>query len=171
MIIYLIGSMGVGKSSLGRMIAKNLQIEFIDTDQEIVDNECKSINAIFKEDGEAYFRTLESKTIRSIDVTKDIIIATGGGLPIYHDNMKYMLDNGLVVFLNEEMETLTRRLYNGRSKRPAIKTLDIDEIRNKLSSMLAERIPVYSQAHIEYRRKDNRLKEALELSRYLNIFI
>jgi len=171
MNIFLIGSMGVGKSSLGRMIAKNLELDFLDSDQVIVENECKSINTIFKDDGEAYFRALEAETIRSFDVTKDILIATGGGLPIYHDNMKYMLDNGLVVFLNEDLETLTQRLFIGRFKRPAIKTLNIDEIRNKLSLMLEERTPIYSQAHIEYYRKGNRKEEALELSRYLKIFI
>ena len=163
--------MGVGKSSLGRLIAKNLEIPFVDTDEEIVDNECKSINSIFKDEGEAYFRQQEADVIRSFDVTKKQVIATGGGLPIYHENMKYMLDHGLVIFLDIDLDTLTQRLFKGRAKRPAIKSLDIDEIRNKLIEMLEKRRPIYELAHLKYQRLDNSKKEALELSTYLKIFI
>ena len=171
MNIYLIGSMGVGKSSMGRMIAKNLDIAFVDTDEEIVDNECKSVNAIFADEGEVYFRQQEANVIRSFDVTKKRIVATGGGLPMYHANMDYMLKDGLVVYLDIDLDVLIERLHKGKDKRPAIKSLDINEIRNKLTSMLEKRSSVYEQAHIKYHRLGNIKKEADELSKYINIFI
>ena len=171
MNIFLIGSMGVGKSSLGKRIAKSLAIPFVDTDEEIVDNECKSINSIFKDEGEVYFREQEAVVIRSIDATKTQIIATGGGLPMYHENMTYMLDKGLVIYLHLDLDTLTERLYKGRAKRPAIKSLSINEIEDKLMIMLRDRSPIYEQAHIKYCRFGNIKKEALELSRYLKFFI
>jgi shikimate kinase len=171
MNIFLIGSMGVGKSSLGKRIANSLEIPFRDTDDEIVDNECKSINSIFLDEGEVYFRAQEAEVIRSFDATKKQIIATGGGLPMYHENMKYMLDNGLVVYLYLDIDTLTDRLFKGRSKRPAIKSLNINEIKNKLSIMLQDRNDIYEKAHIKYSRFGNIKKESLELSKYFKLFI
>ena len=171
MNIFLIGSMGVGKSSMARLMAKHLQIPYADTDEIIVDNECKSINGIFKEEGEAYFRRQEADVIRSFVVTKKMVISTGGGLPMYHDNMEYMLENGIVLYLDLDIETLTQRLFKGRAKRPAIKYLSIEEIRDKLIAMLEKRRPVYEMAHIQYLRVGDSKKEALELSKYLNLFI
>lgn len=171
MNIFLIGSMGVGKSSLGKKIAQSLDIPFFDTDDEIVDNECKSINSIFMDEGEVYFRAQEAAVIRSFDATKTQIIATGGGLPMYHENMKYMLDHGLVIHLSLNIDTLTERLFKGRSKRPAIKSLNITEIKDKLIIMLQNRSTVYEQAHIQYNRFGNIEKEVLELSKYLKIFL
>ncbi len=171
MNIFLIGSMGVGKSSLGKRIANRLAIPFVDTDEEIVDNECKSINSIFKEEGEPYFRAQEAEIIRSFDATKTQIIATGGGLPMYHENMKYMLDNGIVIYLHLDLDTLAERLFKGRAKRPAIRSLNMAEIKDKLSAMLQDRSLIYEQAHIKYYRFDNIKKETLELSKYLKLFL
>lgn len=171
MNIFLIGSMGVGKSSLGRMMANNLQVNFVDTDEEIVAEECRTINGIFKNEGEMYFRQLEAKIIRGFDVTKNILIATGGGLPIYHDNMEYMLQTGLVIFLHDDIDVLTQRLFKGRAKRPAIKSLNISEIRTKLNQMLEQRLPIYEEAHIKFYRSEHKSEDALQLSKYLNIFL
>ena len=91
MTIFLVGSMGVGKTSIGKRMAAQLKIPFFDTDDIIVEQEGKSINEIFSLHGEAYFRTLESKVLRAINVTKKQVIATGGGLPMADDNMDLSL--------------------------------------------------------------------------------
>jgi len=171
MTIYLIGSMGVGKSSLGRMIAENLKIPFLDTDDEVVSREGLSINTIFKTRGESYFRDLETEILTQIDSTKSQIIATGGGLPMYNNNMDYMLTSGVVVYLQMNVEKIIMQVYRDRYKRPTVKSLSIEDLEHKLKTMLRLRIPVYERAHLVFERKIDRKQESLELSTYLRMFI
>jgi len=171
MTIYLIGSMGVGKSSLGRLVAKHLGIPFVDTDDEIVATQCMSINSIFETRGEAYFRDLETQTLKEIDSTKSIVIATGGGLPLFNNNMDHMLKSGVVVYLEMDIQSIAEQVYKGRLRRPAMKSLNMSQIKDKLSDMLAQRIPIYERAHLIFKRKYDRSQEALELSTYLRMFV
>jgi len=162
--------MGVGKSSVGKLIAANLGIPFLDTDNLIVEKEELSINEIFSSKGETYFRTLETKVLIGLDTTKSSIIGTGGGLPMTGSNMEYMKENGVVVYLKDELDPIVKRLFRGRHKRPAIKSLDIDEIKHKLTIMLENRTPIYEQAHLTFERSEDRVKDANQLSTYLKIF-
>ena len=87
-MIYLIGFMGVGKSTIAKQLAKQLNISFLDTDQKIEDQEKKSISNIFKINGEIYLRKLETKLLYQLN--KKQVIACGGGLPLSNNNMQYI---------------------------------------------------------------------------------
>jgi len=171
MNIFLIGSMGVGKAAIGRGLKDLLGIKFIDTDDLIVTQEGQTINAIFSEKGENYFRKVETDILTGIDHTKKLIIATGGGLPITGENMAYMKENGVVVYLHDELDSIVFKLFKGKYKRPAIKDLNKEEIANKVSKMLEKRIPIYQQAHLTFTRSKYLNKDVNQLSIYLNMFI
>ncbi len=171
MTIYLVGSMGVGKSAIGRAVAQKLNLPLIDTDHEIVADAGISINQIFSDYGEPYFRQLESKKLREFNSTKSQIISTGGGLPMTHDNMEYMLHNGVVVYLKANIEDIVERLLMGKHKRPAIKSLNMEEIRDKILKMLSLREPIYDKAHLVFDRSKDVEADANQLSTYLKMFI
>ena len=144
--IFLVGFMGSGKTSLGKLIAKSLNVNFIDTDRFIEDQEKSQIQEIFKEKGESYFRKLEHEFILNLSqFEKPTLFATGGGMPIFNGNLSLMKKNGIVVFLNISAGKLHFRLKNDK-KRPLINVNDnlFDFINNKLN----ERLPIYSQADI-----------------------
>jgi len=171
MTIFLVGSMGVGKSALGKRLASSLKIAFFDTDDLIVTKQGLSINDIFHQFGEAYFRDLESEILTEIDYTKSQLIATGGGLPIAGSNMEFMKRNGVVVFLKDEISTIAVRLYNGRYKRPAIKSLNMEQIKDRLEHMLSIRTPIYDRAHLTFMRSEDLNGDVFQLSTYLKIFL
>ena len=144
--IFLIGFMGSGKTSLGKLIAKNLNVNFIDTDSYIEDREKYKIQEIFEKKGEFFFRKLEHEFILNLSqFEKPTLFATGGGMPIFNDNLSLMKKNGIVVFLNISVGKLHFRLKNDK-KRPLLNVNEnlIDFINNKLN----ERLPIYSQADI-----------------------
>ena len=163
--------MGVGKSAIGRRLKELLDSHFIDTDDLIVAQEGQSINDIFSEKGEKYFRQVETETLTGIDHTKMLIIATGGGLPMSGNNMAYMKKNGVVVYLQDELDSIVYKLNKGKYKRPAIKDLNKEEIANKVSEMLEKRVPVYEQAHLTFTRSQDLDKDANQLSTYLKMFV
>ena len=171
MTIFLVGSMGVGKSAIGKRLSKSLNVEFSDTDDLIVQSQGKSINDIFHQHGEAYFRVLESKLLTEINHTKSQLIATGGGLPITGSNMEFMKDNGVVVFLKDELVSIAARLYKGRHKRPVIKDLNMEEIKEKLVVMLASRTPAYERAHLTFLRSEDLNDDVNQLSTYLKMYL
>jgi len=163
--------MGVGKSAIGRGLAKSLKLDFLDTDDMLVAKQGLSINDIFLQYGEPYFRELESQLLTEIDYTKSQIIATGGGLPITGDNLESMKQKGIVVFLKDELEPIAARLFRGKHKRPAIKELNIEEIKYKLKSMLDIRTPIYSRSHLTFLRSDDLSKDINELVIYLKMYL
>tara|TARA_Y100000385_G_scaffold62598_1_gene61457 strand:- start:2430 stop:2948 length:519 start_codon:yes stop_codon:yes gene_type:complete len=101
-VIILIGMMGSGKSTVGLRLAQYLGFKFIDTDEMIVNTENSSIINIFKNKGENYFRDLETNLLDKLDKIEknNVVIATGGGLPIYNNNMKKLMKIGSTVYLS-----------------------------------------------------------------------
>jgi shikimate kinase len=97
-VIILVGMMGSGKSTVGNLLAKLLDYQFVDTDNLISEKENQSINDVFDKKGESYFRDLETKTIEELNLTK-CVIATGGGLPFYNQNMSKLLKIGTTIYL------------------------------------------------------------------------
>ena len=164
MIIYLIGFMGSGKSYLAKELAALTHSAFIDLDQVIVKHEGVSISGIFENSGESYFRNLESDLLRSItqDVYKPELIrgeaepsmptytflACGGGTPCFNDNMVWMNDHGLTVWINPPWEVLVERLEKEKCQRPLIKDLDLEEIKQFIQGKLKERSVYYSKAKV-----------------------
>ncbi|NGP43580.1 shikimate kinase [Bacillaceae bacterium SIJ1] len=138
--IFLTGFMGAGKTTVGQIIAEQLQAEFIDTDEEIEKQEKREIRTIFETEGEAYFRSVEAAVLRS--VTKPAtVLSTGGGIVLKEANRRWMLENGLWVFLECSLEEIERRLEDDL-KRPLLK----GNARERIQTLYKERLALYRQA-------------------------
>jgi shikimate kinase len=150
MKIFLIGMPGCGKSTFGRKASEQLSMTFIDLDTEIVNYTQKSINDIFEQEGEEYFRKIESKLLKSISENKDhFIMATGGGAPCFFDNMEFMNDQGITFYIDTDITFLLKRLSRkGINKRPLLKKIGVENLENGLSEKLKERLPFYSKAQV-----------------------
>ena len=144
--IFLIGYMGAGKTTLGRALAKELNIQFIDLDSYIEERLCKSVSQIFVEKGEAGFRDIERRMLHEAGEFENVIISTGGGTPCFFDNIEYMNEQGTTVFLDVPVERLFIRLSIARKKRPLIMEKNDEELRNFITEQLTKRLPHYSKA-------------------------
>jgi len=143
--------MAVGKSTVGRRLANALAIPFIDLDYEIVQRELCSINDIFEQKGEAYFRKLESEILAEFsEKVENFVLSTGGGAPIHFDNLERMLRAGKVVWLDMDLEMIVDRLLQS-NKRPLVKNKSEDELRKFVSTHLTERTPFYEKAHFRFK--------------------
>lgn len=148
MKLFLIGYMGCGKSSLGRKVARRLGVRFVDTDSVIEEREGASISDIFQYEGEEYFRRLERSVIDEVaDDTADVVVSTGGGLPVWKDNMETMNRVGTTVYIRRSAEQIASRLSPyGRQKRPKLRGLSDEEIVDFMTRNMAEREPYYARA-------------------------
>ncbi|WP_138503146.1 shikimate kinase [Nostoc sp. PA-18-2419] len=149
--LYLVGMMGVGKTTVGRLLAKQLSYGFVDTDDVIAQAAGKSINQIFTEEGEAAFRQLESDVLSKVCAFTKLAIATGGGIVLQRENWSY-LHHGLIVWLDAPVELIYSRLAEDIT-RPLLQDVDPQA---KLRSLLEQRTSLYSQAdlHISEREGD-----------------
>lgn len=149
--IYLIGMPSSGKSTLGKELAKNLGFSFTDMDKLIETREQKTISEIFSTQGETHFRELERKTLHGFQPDQSMVIATGGGVPCFFDNMDYMKKHGISVFLNVELNDLAKRLYKAQgNNRPLLdKSQSEEAVIATIKKTFEERLPFYKQADIQ----------------------
>ncbi len=117
--IALIGFMGSGKTTVGRQLARALEMKFVDIDKLIVERESKNISEIFSENGEEYFRKLEKQIVIEESKDNNVIISTGGGVIIDNDNIKNLIKTSFVVFLDCEVECIYNRVKR-RKNRPLL---------------------------------------------------
>lgn len=149
MLLFLIGLPGSGKSTLGKELAARLGIPFLDTDELIVKNESRTIEDIFAQSGESYFRLKEKETLASLINQGSAIVSTGGGLPCFFDNMDVINKSGTSIFLEVELETLANRLKNHADQnRPMIRNKTQEELLDFLKTKSKERYPFYNRAKI-----------------------
>ncbi len=154
MKIFLIGMPGSGKTTLGKRLAKEMLTSFVDLDKEIEKRESKSVQQIFAENGEDYFRQVESKElIEWAGSDKSFVMATGGGTPCFYEGIKVINQSGLSIFLDVPMNTILSRVGK-KNNRPLLNANDIEERKGKLSSLLANRIQIYKQANITVENAD-----------------
>ena len=146
-IIFLIGYMGCGKSTKAKQLAHRLGCPVIDLDSEIVIKSGKTIAEFFEAFGESGFRNYESEMLRNFKYPESCVVATGGGLPCFFDNMDWMNENGKTVYLQMEPAALVSRLHN-RQKRPLIKDLDDEQLLEFIKVKLEERNPFYTKAKV-----------------------
>ena len=146
MRIYLIGFMAVGKSSMGQHVADLLNVTFMDTDTMIESETATSIAGIFDLQGEHQFREIEAEVIRQTTIYDKALIATGGGLPCHHDNMAWMNDHGITMYLSWPEDVLIQHVLNQKSSRPLLSELDATQAREKIELLLSERKPFYEMA-------------------------
>ena len=147
MKVFLIGFMGCGKSTKAKQLANRLGCDVIDLDAIIVAQEGKSIADYFAENGEAAFRKLEQETLKNYPYPETSVIATGGGLPCFFDNMDWMNANGKTVYLKMTPPQLVSRLHN-REKRPLLKGMDDEQLLAFIETKLTERNAFYNQAQV-----------------------
>ncbi len=140
--------MGSGKSHWGKIWAAEFKLAFVDLDEVIQMEEGSSVVDIFESKGEEYFRRVEAKTLREVSEQKNTIIACGGGTPCFHDNMKWMNDKGISVYISATPEDILRRLLNGQAQRPLIKKLNPSELLFFIQQKIKEREPFYKQCNI-----------------------
>jgi len=146
MKIFLIGFMGCGKSTLGRKLATKLGYDFIDLDHQIEMLAGMSVGAYFAVSGESAFRIFESKTLKELNYPDNCVVATGGGAPCYFDNMQWINENGLSVYIEMPPAALAKRLESGKDKRPLLKDMNEEELITFIGHKLEERNPFYQQA-------------------------
>lgn len=150
--IFLVGMPSSGKSTLGKELARSLGYSFTDMDKLIETREQKSIADIFSSKGEEYFRDLEKKILRTIQPNESTVIATGGGVPCFHDNMEFIKENGISIFLNVDIDDLAKRIYKAQTNnRPLlnIATESEETIINNIKQLYETRLPFYKQADIQ----------------------
>lgn len=151
MIVFLMGFMTSGKTSFGKKLARALEYEFIDLD-ELIETECKaSINEIFKNEGEDYFRNLETKILKNIissSKNKNRVVALGGGTPCYNNNISLLKEENVLVYLSLELKVIIGRLKVDKENRPLVKDLDNDALVLKVSKLFKEREHFYNQANL-----------------------
>jgi shikimate kinase len=141
--IILTGFMGTGKSTVGQLVAAELNREFVDMDTLIEQREDRSIRQIFAESGEAYFRRLEADLCRELAQQKSLVIATGGGALLPEANLRVMESSGLVVCLDCDPAVLWQRI--GQSEdRPMLAAQDETRFA-RLAALLEQRAPAYSR--------------------------
>jgi len=140
--------MGSGKTTTGKKLASLLRWSFIDLDKKIEEQTGKTIPEIFSQSGEDYFRIIETRILKSLDYQSNTVVSTGGGAPCYSDNMDYMLNTGLTLYLKLTPGQLKSRLSESKGDRPLIKDLDQQELQSYIEEKLANREKWYNRSDI-----------------------
>jgi shikimate kinase len=150
--IALIGFMGCGKSSIGRILASRLTVPFIDMDQEIEKGQGRTIREIFDNEGESAFRKMEERTLSDIAGRGgNLILSCGGGIVVSPANRSLLACRLLTVWIDVPFSELMRRLKDERESRPL---LNSDDYENKARALLKLRRPLYREAsRLSYRWK------------------
>jgi shikimate kinase len=141
--VFLIGMMGVGKTTIGQLLAQRLNYDFLDTDHFIEQATGQSVSTIFAESGEEIFRQLETATLSQISSRLRKVVATGGGIVVSPDNWSY-LKHGVIVWLDLPVEQIEKRLSEDTT-RPLLQRQDLG---TRLAQLLSDRRSRYAQADI-----------------------
>jgi len=158
--IFLIGMMGCGKTTIGRKIAEALDRPFVDLDEAIEKRTNRTINDIFENSGEFHFRTCEAQVLRDIPRNfPEAIIATGGGTPLHFNNMSFLNNNGLTIFLDINIHLLTERLADQRETRPLLRR---DDWETFLEGLAAQRRSAYEKAQVSLEINSNDAQQSVE---------
>lgn len=142
MNIYLVGFMGTGKTSVGRLLAKEKKLSFVDLDELIELKEQRRIVDIFAKDGEPYFRKIEKKILKQVATQKKFVVACGGGIVLDKDNIKLMKKTGTLICLSAKSEEILKRISQS-THRPI---LNVNKPKERIELLLKMRAPYYMQA-------------------------
>ncbi len=156
--IYLVGFMGTGKTTVGRLLAQQLKKKFVEMDEEIERQEKKSIVEIFSKKGEPYFRKLEKRLLKGLAKESNLVISCGGGLICDEENLKILKKTGLVFHLYASAEAIYHRVKD-QTHRPL---LNVKEPLKVIKKLLAKRWPYYMQAHYSINTEKRRPQEIVQ---------
>ena len=163
MKIVLLGYMASGKSVVGRILAKNMGLQFIDLDAYIEQKENKSISEIFKQNGEIYFRIKESEYLMELlDLAAPTIISLGGGTPCYGDNLKLIEEHSRSVYLKASISTIFNRLQHETNQRPLVAAIGTENLQEYIAKHLFERNPYYEKATYTIPVNDKKIEAIVE---------
>jgi shikimate kinase len=149
MNIYLLGMPGSGKTTLGKRLANVCGYAFADLDAIIAQQEGVPVTDIFAQKGEPYFRQAESNALKDTLGLSAHVIATGGGTPCFFDNLEWMNQHGVTIFLDVSVPELIKRLTThaeAQQKRPLFANKSIAELTESLEAMRIHRLPFYEKA-------------------------
>lgn len=138
--------MGAGKTTLGKVLAKDLGLPFYDLDWYIESRMMKTVPQLFAERGEEGFRKVEHNMLHEVAEFEDVVISCGGGTPCFYDNMEYMNAQGDTVYLKASPEVLYAHLQMGKVERPLLKNKTREEMQAFIQEQLAEREKYYTKA-------------------------
>jgi shikimate kinase len=154
--LFLVGPMGAGKSAVGRQLARFLHMDFVDSDDEIESRTGVDIPFIFEKEGEAGFRTRESKVIDELTARQGIVLATGGGVVLDPRNRSHLGARGFVIYLHTTVDQQLDRTRRGRN-RPLLENGDRREV---LEALMRIRDPLYREiADMTVETDGRRVKE------------
>lgn len=139
--LFLVGPMGVGKTTIGKLLARELGLEFIDCDHEIERRCGADIPWIFDVEGEAGFRDRETSVLDDLTATDGLLVATGGGAVLREQNRNFLKGRGIVVYLDSDLDLLVKRTAKDK-KRPLLQNNDPKEV---LGQIKKERGPLYRE--------------------------
>ncbi len=148
--VFLIGYMASGKTAIGKELATEMNMSFADTDQLLTERLGKSINFIFEEKGEEYFRKQESRILEECVSGHGYVISTGGGMPASESNLELMLNSGFVVYLKLPVEELINRLKQDKSQRPLLRDKSDRELESFVRMHFEQRRAQYEKAHLTF---------------------
>lgn len=140
--------MGSGKTIAGKKLAGRLGWAFIDLDKKIEEKAGKTISRIFSSDGEDTFRKIEAEVLKSMVNQTETVISTGGGTPCFGDNMDFMLETGVTIYLKRTPVQLKKRLTESSGERPLIRDIPDDQLLYFIEEKLAQREKWYNKARI-----------------------
>jgi shikimate kinase len=161
--VFLIGFMGSGKTTLGKLLASKLNCPFLDSDREIEIQQNATINQLFAEKGEDYFRSLENKFINDLSENQFQVVAVGGGLPCFNGLMEILDQKGVTVYIKTSENTLFHRLMDALNERPLLEGLGEEELKQFITEKLKEREPIYSKAHLVVEEVDQTTEKLIRL--------
>ncbi len=161
--IFLVGFMGAGKTTLAKKLASKLSYSWLDTDQEIEKKEGIKISEIFKVRGEAYFRTLEKQLVDDLIPNQNIIIASGGGLPCFNDNMSKLNKLGITIYLERTPKELFQRVKQATNSRPLIADKSDEELLEYIKNTMEKRREIYLKSTIIADRFSQTSEKIIEL--------
>ena len=162
--IILLGFMGVGKTSIGKKLSKQLNWKFVDTDKLIEKKIGLPIPEIFNQLGEDFFREQEREILNEIASLENVVVSVGGGLPCFFDNMDRLNEIGTTVYLKLEPEFIVQRLLESKIKRPLIEGMTPIELQSFIENKLSERESYYSLARHEFRSDRYACEQILNLN-------
>ena len=156
--IVLVGFMGTGKSVVGKLLAKKLNMDFVESDEMIEIREKLPIKDIFEKKGELYFRLVEKEVVKEASSRKNIVISAGGGAIADEDNLKNLKNSGVIICLKASPETILRRTKDLKT-RPL---LNVPEPKKRIGELLKKREPYYNKADFSVNTDDLSVKQAVE---------
>ena len=159
--------MAAGKSTVGFIVANTIGYGFVDLDERIVTRDGRSIPEIFAASGEPFFRELEAAVLSDTSALENTVIALGGGALATEEAWQSIADDSAVVYLDTDPGVLARRIFYGRTERPLMmdesgRRLRLDVLEARIRTMLEERSPHYTRAHITVRSGDRSIGKTVD---------